>query len=311
MKKISMNVYTKRTISDVFELFIDSQSAKGLSESTLKNHSYHMNSISKHLNTQMPLDELTKRDVDLMVVSMRREGLAHNTVATYVRRLKTFLNWCNKENLTNIHIDSFREKETVKETYTDDELKALLKRPDKKCEFAEFRSWAIINFFMNCGCRAATVRNIQNKDVDFDTMRVVFRHNKNGKIQVIPLCTLMANILREYMRIRQGEPQDYLFCDVYGGKLTEDALRHAIAKYNRSRGVQSTSIHKFRHTFARKYLVDCGGNAFALQRLMGHSTLAMTKHYCRIFDSDLTKNYDAQSPLAQIQKPKQRITKHP
>ena len=60
-------------------------------------------------------------------------------------------------------------------------------------------------------------------------------------------------------------------------------------------------------TFARKYLVDCGGDAFTLQRLMGHSTLKMTKHYCSIYDADIAKNYDRVSPLAQIQKPRETI----
>ena len=69
-------------------------------------------------------------------------------------------------------------------------------------------------------------------------------------------------------------------------------MRQSIARYNTRRGVRKTSIHLFRHTFARKYLIDCGGDAFTLQKLLGHSTLAMTKHYCAIYDADLTKNYD-------------------
>ena len=85
-----------------------------------------------------------------------------------------------------------------------------------------------------------------------------------------------------------------------GSQLTENGLRQSIARYNARRGVQKTSIHLFRHTFARKYLIDCGGDAFTLQKLLGHSTLAMTKHYCAIYDADLTKNYDNFSPLAQM-----------
>ena len=77
--------------------------------------------------------------------------------------------------------------------------------------------------------------------------------------------------------------------------------------YNRSRGVEKTSIHLFRHTFARKYLVDCGGDAFMLQKLLGHSTLAMTKHYCAIYDADISKNYDRFSPLAQLQQTKSKL----
>ncbi len=244
-----------------------------------------------------------------MIVSMRAAGLAHNTVATYVRVVKTFLNWCNEEGLTDLRIKGIKEKETIKETYTDEELEKLLKKPDKNCNFCEYRNWVIVNFLLNSGCRAATIRNIQNRDVDLSRNQVIFRHNKNGKIQTIPLCSLMGKILNDYMNIRQGESEDYLFCDQYGGKLSENALRIAIERYNKRRGVKKTSIHLFRHTFARKYLVDCGGDAFMLQRLLGHSTLNMTKHYCTIFDADIAKNFDRVSPLAQMQKQKEIIRK--
>ena len=207
----------------------------------------------------------------------------------------------------SLSVPPFKEKETVKDTYTDAELVKLLKKPAKDCEFAEFRSWVIINFLMNSGCRSATIRFVQNQDVDLSSLRVTYRHNKNSKIQVIPLCSMMANILKEYMRIRQGAPEDYLFCDVYGGQLTEDALRHAIRRYHNHRGVKTASIHKYRHTFARKYLMDCGGNAFTLQKLLGHSTLNMTKHYCRLFDTDVGKDYDLHSPLVQMQQSRTRI----
>ncbi len=77
-------------------------------------------------------------------------------------------------------------------------------------------------------------------------------------------------------------------------------MRQSIAKVQHAARGAKTSIHLFRHTFARKYLIDCGGDAFTLQKLLGHSTLAMTKHYCAIYDADLTKNYDNFSPLAQM-----------
>lgn len=85
------------------------------------------------------------------------------------------------------------------------------------------------------------------------------------------------------MRIRGGETEEYLFCNEYGKQLTENALRLAIERYNHQRGVDKSSLHMFRHTFARKYLIDCGSNAFALQKLLGYSMLEMTKHYCYMF----------------------------
>ena len=306
-KKLNISEHLDTSFEDAWASFIISQTAKGISETTLRNYRTHLRAISKHLNISASLSDLSKSDLEAMIVSMRGSGLAHNTIATYLRCVNTFLNWCRLEELADLSIPNIAEKETVKETYTDGELALLLKKPTKSADFCEYRNWVIINFLLNCGCRAATVRNIQNRDVDLEGKQVVFRHNKNGKIQANPLCSQMVSILKDYMRVRKGKPEDYLFCSQYGEMLTENGLRLAIVHYNHSRGVQKTSIHLFRHTFARKYLVDCGGNAFTLQRLMGHSTLNMSKRYCSIYDADIAKNYDAFSPLAQISKPKERI----
>ena len=308
-KRILMNSRKEKTFSEVYKEFITSQTAKGISETSIRNYHQVLHNISKFFDIEIPLDMLSKRELEEMVVKMRAVSLAHNTIATYVRVVRTFLNWCKAENIVSVEVPKIKEKETVKETYSDEELELLLKRPPADCSFCEYRNWVIINFLLNSGCRAATVRNIQNRDVNLADSQVIFRHTKNGKIQVIPLCSRMVNVLRGYMGIRGGKSSDYLFCDMYGEMLSANALRLAIAKYNQRRGVQKTSIHMFRHTFARKYLVDCGGNAFTLQKLLGHSTLAMTKRYCTIFDADIAKNYDSFSPLAKLYHPKERIKK--
>ena len=99
-------------------------------------------------------------------------------------------------------------------------------KPDiRKATFAEYRDWVIINFLLNCGSCAETVRAIQIRDVDLDGGVVFYRHTKNRKAQVIPLCSPMIAILREYGRYRGGEPTDYLFCTETGTQLTENGLR--------------------------------------------------------------------------------------
>ena len=302
-----MQKHTEKTFEEVFQSFVTAKTALGVSNITIRNYHLNLHNISLHFDITMPFDELTKSKIDEAIVSMRNAGLAHNTVATYVRFIRTFLNWCNREGISNINIPNVKEVETVKETYTDEELELLLRKPKRGCSFCEYRAWVIVNFLLNSGCRAATIRNIQNRDVDLNSGQIIFRHTKNKKIQVIPLCSVMIPILCDYMAIRGGKEDEYLFCDQYGKMLSENALRLAIVSYNRRRGVNKTSIHLFRHTFARKYLIDCGGDAFTLQKLLGHSTLAMTKHYCAIFDADLTKNYDNFSPLAQISSKSARI----
>ncbi len=299
MKKIQMK--TSETIAEVFENFIMARKAKGLSDKTIASYKSHFKTLRHYLNIDSPIADLSKEDLENMVAVMRDSGLASNSIGSYVRILKAFLSWCNGEEITSVNMTRYKSEETIKETYSDNELEKLLKKPNiRKCSFAEYRTWVIINLLVNNGCRAATIRNIKIKDVDLENFVIYLRHTKSKKSQVIPLCTELCIILKEYMRIRSGDKDDFLFPTENGEQLKENGLRNNIARYNKRRGVSKTSTHAFRHTFARKYLVDCGGNAFTLQRLLGHSTLDMTKHYCAIFDKDIVKNYDDYSPLSQI-----------
>ena len=299
MAKIKMK--NSVTVTDTFHDFLMAKKAGGLSEKTIATYGQHFSAIGKHLPTDTPIDKLKKTDLEAMIASMRDAGLAANSIKSYTRTLKSFFSWCNTEGITRLNLPLYKAEETVKETYTDEELKALLRKPNtRKCDFPEYRNWVTVNLLLNNGCRAATIRNIKIRDVDLENQVIYLRHTKNKKAQVIPLCEALCSVLREYLKVRGGEMDDYLFPNENGTQLTENGLRCSIASYNRRRGVQKTSIHLFRHTFAKKYLVDCGGNAFTLQRLLGHSTLDMTKHYCAIFDADITKNFENFSPLAQL-----------
>lgn len=295
------------SFDDAVERFLIDCSARGLADKTLFTYRHHFQGMAHYLDMAMPLRDLRREHLNMMVVEMRANKLATNTISSYVRVITTFLHWCDREQLCHVEPPKFKQVETVKETYTDEELLTLLKRPSPTCRFTIYRNWVIINFLLNCGCRASSLRNIQNQDVFLDEQKVIFRHNKNGKVQAVPLCHQMVVILQEYKIVRGGTDTDFLFCDEFGNQLSESALREGIARYNRSRGVRKTSCHLFRHTFARKYLIDCNGNAFTLQHLLGHSTLKMTQHYCKVFDADIAKNFDNFSPLAQITQSKSRI----
>jgi len=247
IKKVGISA----SIEEVFPRFVASASARGVSDKTIQTYNEHIRCIGKHLDLSIPFSHLTQEDLDEMVVSMRMSGLAHNSIASYTRVFRTFLKWCRESGLTTLQLPHLKDKETVKETYTDEELQRLLQKPHKTCGFCEYRNWVIINFLLNCGCRAATIRNIQNRDLDLEKGQVFFRHTKNGKVQVIPLCSLMVNILRDYVVVRGGSPSDYLFPNEYGELLTQGALRSAVADYNHRRGVQKTSIHLFRHPYVK------------------------------------------------------------
>ena len=165
MRKITLKNTT--TVEEIFKDFLISKRAKGVAEQTLESYEYHFRAIAKHLEITKDINELQKKDLEAMIAAMRESGLAANSILSYTRTLKSFFSWCNAEGFTKLNIPLYKGEETIKETYSDRELMALLKKPDmRKCSFAEYRNWVIINFLLNSGSRAATVRAILIRDVD-------------------------------------------------------------------------------------------------------------------------------------------------
>lgn len=109
------------TFAEAFEQFVADSAARGLAEKTLKTYRNHLHCVSLHLDIETPLATLTREQLNKMVVSMRSAGLAANTISSYTRVVKTFLNWCGERHYCNIEMPQYKAEETIKDTYTDDE----------------------------------------------------------------------------------------------------------------------------------------------------------------------------------------------
>jgi integrase/recombinase XerD len=124
------------SFSAAFELFLVDGAARGLSEKTNSTYRCHLQGMAHYLDTEMPLSKLQRSHINTMIVKMREKDLATNTISSYVRVLTTFLHWCDREGYCHVDPPKFKQVETVKETYTDDELIALLRRPSPTCRFS-------------------------------------------------------------------------------------------------------------------------------------------------------------------------------
>ena len=52
---------------EVFELFVISQSVKGVADVTIRNYKYHTKNIGNYMNLDRPFDDVTKRDIENIV----------------------------------------------------------------------------------------------------------------------------------------------------------------------------------------------------------------------------------------------------
>lgn len=337
-KRKSKSLVDKHTpIWKLEEFFIDDRKAKGNSAATIdyyeraikkfniflateftEHESYlqlielYDNSTNKGLEMIGKMLPISALEVDNITLKYREflrdfEELNPKTVNSYLTGYRVLMYYA----MENGWIEPFRipiqNVETpLKQTYTETELKRLLKKPDID-DFVQYRNWVIINWFIATGCRVSSTCDVKVKDILLDERQANINRQKNGEPIRIPLVSRMLNILREYIHAYreddEGIPleEEYLFCTFDGERLSEQGLKTAIKKYNLSRGVKKTSCHLFRHTFCKDWILR-GGDQFTLQRILGHKSLKMVSYYANLYLKDTVKKAEEFSLLSNMTK---------
>ena len=294
-RKLTIRKENNMTFEDGCDEFLNSCKARNLREGTLKHYRESIHSINRFISPDTPINTFDKDTVGNFVIKCKDSlDVSDTTIYTYARDLKTLMYFFMKMD----YIDSFKihlpmfDKEPI-ETYTDAELRILLKKPDlKKCSFSDYKAWVIINFLLSTGIRMNSLINIKIKDLDFDNEVVHVKVTKNRKPLIIPLNVTIVKILKDYLKIRQHESdEDYLFCNVYGKKFVKSTMYGSLVSYHKKRGITKTGIHRYRHTFAKKW-IQSGGSVVVLQKVLGHSSLAITENYINLLVEDLKKEID-------------------
>lgn len=286
------------TVLQAFEMFYTDRIMKGLATASLidyKNSWGHFK-LNSGIKDDDPISIISKYVWQDYVLGMQQSNLKVNSINHYIRAVRAFLNYCFSENLiSKFKISIIKGQEENIKFYTETEIDKLLKINKKSASFVEYRSYAIICFILATGARANTVCNIKTEDIDFSSGTVYLTTLKNKKVQSIPLSISLSRVLQEYIRVWDFS-SEFLFPNVSDSQLTKEALRLSLEDYFTAHGVKYHGVHGLRHTFARQYILN-GGNAFQLQRLLGHSTLEMTKKYVRLFAEDMKKDFEEFSPL--------------
>ena len=305
MKRIKMSVSNSITLEQGCNEYLDNCRARNLREGTIRHYRDTINQIYRYIDKDIPIEDITSKVFDDFVIALRKnEGMNDMTLYTYSRDLKTLLYFfMRQEYMPTFKITLTKADKQPIETYTDDELKKMLKKPNlKQCNFQEYKSWVIVNFLLSTGIRQNSLINIKIKDIDFDNELAYINVTKNRKPLIIPLNDDILKILKEYLRYRHHESKDdYLFCNIFGKQLSRSTVYHGLWQYNKNRNVDTTGMHRFRHTFAKKW-VTMGGSVVTLSKILGHSSLAITENYLNILTCDLKKDIDKFNILQEFKK---------
>jgi len=161
------------------------------------------------------------------------------------------------------------------------------------------RDEALLTVLLDTGLRIGEVAGLCLRDIDWQQgwLKV---DGKTGP-RAVPFGKKTRRALRLYIERerRARSPQEQcVFLGSRGGQpLTAESGSQAITRLARAAHVKASKVgpHTFRHTFALEF-IRAGGDAFSLQRLLGHSTLDMTRRYVNLAQTDLRAAHMRFSP---------------
>jgi len=143
------------TISTVqgFNNFLQNCKIKNLSQATIKGYKHHFVKFFKFYGEDSDISFVSQKTVNEFILYLQDNLKNTETINTTLRHFRAVVNyWVEQKYCKPVKITMLKAQQKMKECYTDEELKVLLKKPNiKQCSFAEYRNWVIINTLIATG----------------------------------------------------------------------------------------------------------------------------------------------------------------
>lgn len=238
----------------------------------------------------LPSESPTEGELKQVVLRMREKGLRATGCNSVIRSMNAYLKWTG----STLKILQMKEPNQVFPTYTPQQIQLLLGWKPKK--ITGHRLSTLVAVLSDTGCRIDEALSLYWKDVDFENLLVLL-HGKGSKDRLVPISLELRK--RLFLFQKRAETKDGFVFGTQGG--TKQGRRNVLRDLKnlcRALGFEPPprSIHAMRHTFAINYLRK-GGSVFHLQKMLGHSTLEMTRRYANLLTEDLQAVYQKLSLL--------------
>jgi len=237
----------------------------------------------------LPSESPTPDQLKEVVIRMREKGLRATGANSAIRSINAYLKWAG----LGLKIPQMREPQLVLPTFTRQQVSLLLAWRPKTA--TGHRLGTLTALLADTGCRIDEALSLHWNDIDFDDLLVLL-HGKGRKDRRIPISLELRKRLFVYQR--RSKMEGLVFPTQDGTKQGRRNVLRDFKNLCRNLGFEppARSIHAMRHTFAVNYLRK-GGSVFHLQKMLGHSTLEMTRRYANLLTNDLQAIHEKVSLL--------------
>lgn len=243
----------------------------------------------------------TQDDLRSAVLRMREKGLKETGINSVLRGINAYLHWSGGSErrcgpgCDHLQMQKLKEPRVVLPTFTDVQIRRLIAwKPRGKYER---RLHVLILFLLDTGCRITEAIALRVRDMDFENLLVTLE-GKGRKQRVIPFSVELRKAVARHCKETNRTPDDLLFASRTRTRLGRRNVLRSVKLLCERLGFDppGRTLHAFRHTFAVNYLRR-GGSVFHLQKVLGHSSLEMTRRYANLVTADLQAAHERVSLL--------------
>jgi len=270
----------------------------------LKNVSPSTVSWYTHAFKWLPSETPTQEQLKDAVMRMRAKGLKETGCNASIRAINAYLHWNSGSErkcgagCTHLRIAQLKEPQNVLPTLTAVQVTLLVNWKPKAKHFYQRRLHLLALFLLDTGCRITEALTLRVREIDMDNMLITL-DGKGRKQRIVPFSFVLRRAMHRFMSDFNRKPDSLLFTtrgETPVGRMT--ALRGVkILCSQLGFDPPPRTLHAFRHTFAVNYLRR-GGSVFHLQKVLGHSTLEMTRRYANLMTEDLQAVHERVSLLS-------------
>lgn len=259
------------------------------SSGTLKYFRGKIGIINRYLGS-IPCDKIdTDVILDFIIKQQERNpDISNRTLNKYVSTIKQTLKYSCK---ITLEFDKMPEIKKIIETIPESIITRIFDYyKGHQTNIILQRNYVLFRILNETGLRLNEILHLKINDFDLKDLSIHVKKTKTNRERYVFYSNQTATLIKHY--ITKAKLTHYLFIDfITGAPLKEYSVESIAQRLRKQLDIaQSISPHKWRHTFATRF-VEQNGNMEVLRIIMGHTSLRTTQKYLHINKETLRKEY--------------------
>lgn len=280
--------------------FLLDQQIRGNSRHTIEYYTRSLDKFRQSVSVGQT-EELTPLICKQFTVDLMNSGIKSISVQSYVRAIRSYLTWLYENGYHNQNISERyklpKAKKEVIDVLTDDEVEKLFSAFNLDM-FEGIRNICIVCLMLDSGLRRHEVVSLEMSKLHLPEGYIIVI-GKGNKERAVPIGDHTRALIERYLPFRKSG--DYLLQKSDGQPITDGTIKDMFRRLKRKCGISRIHPHLLRHTFATRY-IENGGDMYALQSILGHTSLEMVKKYVHLSPAKITRDFVKFSPLDNLKR---------